>query len=41
MITVLIDNGHGVNTPGKHSPIKDDGKRLYEWEHTRKMARAL
>lgn len=31
---VLIDNGHGENTPGKRSP---DG-RLREWSYTRKIA---
>lgn len=31
---VLIDNGHGENTPGKRSP---DG-RLREWAYTREIA---
>ena len=31
---ILIDNGHGENTPGKRSP---DGK-LREWEYTRRIA---
>lgn len=31
---VLIDNGHGENTPGKRSP---DG-RLMEWAYSRKIA---
>lgn len=30
---VLIDNGHGENTPGKRSP---DG-RLREWAYSRKL----
>lgn len=34
---VCIDNGHGSNIAGKHSP----DKRLYEWEWTRKCAKAL
>ena len=37
MNVVIIDNGHGVSTPGKRSP---DG-RLLEWQWTRRMARAL
>ena len=37
MIYVLLDNGHGNNTPGKCSPKKEDGTRYYEWEFTRKM----
>lgn len=31
---VLIDNGHGINTPGKCSP----DKRLMEWAYTREIA---
>lgn len=31
---VLIDNGHGNNTPGKCSP----DKRLMEWKYTREIA---
>ncbi len=31
---ILIDNGHGNNTPGKRSP---DG-RLLEWTYTREIA---
>lgn len=31
---ILIDNGHGENTPGKCSP---DG-RLKEWIYTREIA---
>ena len=34
---VLIDNGHGVNTPGKCSP---DG-RLKEWKYCREIAEDL
>jgi N-acetylmuramoyl-L-alanine amidase len=34
---ILIDNGHGDNTPGKRSP---DGK-LLEWHITRRMAKAI
>lgn len=34
---ILIDNGHGVETPGKCSP---DG-RLREWKFTRMMAQRL
>ena len=34
---ILIDNGHGSNTPGKRSP---DG-RLLEWRYTREIATAV
>lgn len=36
-IKILIDNGHGVNTPGKRSP--DDRFREYAW--AREIARAI
>ena len=34
---ILIDNGHGVETPGKRSP---DG-RFREYEYNREIARAI
>jgi len=34
---ILIDNGHGAETPGKRSP---DG-RLLEWQWTRRVARRI
>lgn len=34
---ILLDNGHGRETPGKRSP---DG-RLREWEYTRQLAAAI
>ncbi|MBR4553904.1 MAG: N-acetylmuramoyl-L-alanine amidase [Bacteroidaceae bacterium] len=34
---ILIDNGHGSNTPGKCSP----DKRLLEWKYTREIATEL
>ena len=37
MMKILIDNGHGENTPGKQSP---DG-RLREYEWTRQVAQAI
>ena len=38
---VLLDNGHGWNTPGKRSPVWRDGSQLYEWEFNRKLAREI
>ena len=38
---ILIDNGHGINTPGKRSPQWADGSQLFEWEFTRDIARRL
>lgn len=35
---ILLDNGHGENTPGKRSPLWPDGSRLFEWQYTREIA---
>lgn len=29
---IILDNGHGNNTPGKRSPVWDDGSQLFEYE---------
>ena len=31
----ILDNGHGIDTPGKRSPIWIDGSQLFEWEFNR------
>ncbi|MBR5964132.1 MAG: N-acetylmuramoyl-L-alanine amidase [Bacteroidaceae bacterium] len=36
---IIIDNGHGVNTPGKRSPVWPDGSQLLEGRWTRNIAR--
>lgn len=38
---VLLDNGHGKDTPGKRSPKWDDGTQLFEWEYTRKITERI
>lgn len=38
---VLLDNGHGENTPGKRSPKWSDGSQLFEWEYARKIAKGV
>ena len=38
MDTLLIDNGHGYDTPGKCSPLLENGTRLNEWSWTRDIA---
>ncbi|MDR0659080.1 MAG: N-acetylmuramoyl-L-alanine amidase [Mediterranea sp.] len=38
---ILIDNGHGENTPGKRSPKWADGTQLFEWEYTREIAQRV
>ncbi|OAV44744.1 N-acetylmuramoyl-L-alanine amidase [Lewinella sp. 4G2] len=30
-----IDNGHGALSPGKRSPVLEDGRQLFEWEFNR------
>lgn len=41
MKTVLLDNGHGKETPGKRSPIWSDGSQLFEWEFNRDIVRRI
>ena len=32
---IILDNGHGIDTPGKRSPIWADGSQLFEYEFNR------
>ena len=41
MFTVLLDNGHGINTPGKCSPKKEDGTRFKEYKFARTIVECL
>lgn len=34
-LVVLLDNGHGKNTPGKRSPKWKDIPQIFEWEYNR------
>lgn len=34
---VLLDNGHGKDTPGKRSPLWEDGTQLLEYRYTRQI----
>ena len=38
---ILLDNGHGQETPGKRSPLWKDGRQLFEWEFNRDMVRRI
>lgn len=38
---ILLDNGHGKETPGKRSPLWPDGSQLYEYEFNRDVARRV
>ena len=40
-IMVLLDNGHGNNTPGKRSPKLDDGRQLLEWSYARGIVKGI
>lgn len=40
-ITILLDNGHGKETPGKRSPVWKDGSQLLEWEYNRRVVDAI
>ena len=35
---IIIDRGHGVETPGKRSPKWADGTQLFEWEFNNDVA---
>jgi len=37
----LLDPGHGIDTPGKRSPVWDDGRQLHEWEFNRAICRRI
>lgn len=38
---VILDAGHGINTPGKRSPKWKDGTQLFEWEFNRTIVDKL
>ena len=38
---IIIDNGHGMDTPGKRSPLWPDGTQLFEWSYTRMIAKDI
>lgn len=41
ILHVILDNGHGNNTPGKRSPKWPDGKQLLEWKYTRDVVNTI
>lgn len=41
LVKIILDNGHGANTPGKRSPIWLDGLQLFEWEFTRDVVKKI
>lgn len=38
---IMLDNGHGFDTPGKRSPKWPDGQQLFEWEFNRSLAEKI
>jgi len=40
-ITVILDNGHGLDTPGKRSPLWSDNSQLFEYQFNRDIVRRI
>ena len=40
-LRILLDNGHGKDTPGKRSPVWADGAQLFEYEFNRDIVRRI
>lgn len=38
---ILLDNGHGKDTPGKRSPVWSDGSQLFEYEFNRDIVKRI
>jgi len=38
---IILDNGHGIDTLGKRSPVWTDGTQLFEWEFNRIIAAGI
>lgn len=38
---IILDPGHGINTPGKRSPVWSDGTQLFEWEFNRDVVQRI
>ena len=36
-LTIILDAGHGKETPGKRSPQFEDGSQLFEWKFNREV----
>lgn len=39
--TVILDAGHGEETPGKRSPVLEDGRQLLEWKFNREVCAVI
>ena len=40
-IVILLDNGHAKSTPGKRSPVLEDGKQFFEYEFNRDIVKRI
>ena len=40
-LSIFLDAGHGIETPGKRSKKLPDGRQLFEWEFNRAVCSAL
>lgn len=40
-VTIILDAGHGKETPGKRSPKLDNNAQFFEWEFTRDLANRI
>lgn len=38
---IILDNGHGVETPGKRSPVFADKSQLLEYKYVREIAQSI
>lgn len=38
---ILLDNGHGKETPGKRSPVWSDGSQIFEYKFNRDIVRRI
>ena len=38
---IILDNGHGKETPGKRSPVWSDGTQLFEYEFNRDVVQRI
>jgi len=38
---IILDNGHGKDTPGKRSPVWPDGSQLFEYEFNRNIVKRI
>jgi N-acetylmuramoyl-L-alanine amidase len=41
MKLIILDNGHGIGTPGKRSPKWADGSQLFEYEFNRDIVKRI